>query len=97
MCSSATRASGHRLAEVEPAVARLLKLLPEEDRQLAQITNGWSDLLRHGVGFHHAGIVPPSKEMVEESVRPGILSVVCATDTLSVGINMPARTVVISR
>lgn len=81
--------------EIDGAIARLLAPLTAEDRNLAQIS-ALVALLVRGVGFHHAGILPPCKEMVEDLFSRGLLSIVCATDTLSVGINMPARTVIIS-
>src|SRR5205823_9195352 len=77
------------------AIAWTLDALPEEDRRLPQLS-ALTVLLRRGVGFHHAGLLPPLKELVERLFTGGLLSVVCATDTLAVGINMPARTVVIS-
>jgi superfamily II RNA helicase len=80
---------------IENAIAHTLAAMPAEDRSLSQISR-LMDGLRRGVGFHHAGLVPPCKELGEDLFARGLLSVVCATDTLSVGINMPARTVVIS-
>ena len=50
-----------------------------------------------GVAAHHAGMVPPMKEVVEECFINGLVKVVFATETLAVGINMPARTVVIEK
>jgi ATP-dependent RNA helicase HelY len=50
-----------------------------------------------GVAPHHAGLVPPFKEVVERCFAEGLLAVVFATETLAVGVNMPARTVVIER
>ena len=50
---------------------------------------------RSGVGFHHAGLLPVLKMLVEELFNRGLLQVVFATDTLALGINMPAKTVVI--
>ncbi len=50
-----------------------------------------------GVAAHHAGMVPPMKEVVEECFIAGLVKVVFATETLAVGINMPARTVVIEK
>ncbi len=50
-----------------------------------------------GVAAHHAGMVPPMKEVVEECFVAGLIQVVFATETLAVGINMPARTVVIEK
>ena len=51
--------------------------------------------LRRGVAAHHAGMIPPFKETVEELFKRGLIKVVFATETLALGINMPARTVVI--
>jgi superfamily II RNA helicase len=81
--------------QVESAICWTLATLPPEDQHLPQIARLIA-LLRRGVGFHHAGLLPPLKELVEELFTRGLLSIVCATDTLAVGINMPARTVVIS-
>ena len=50
-----------------------------------------------GVAAHHAGMVPPMKEVVEECFIEGLVKVVFATETLAVGINMPARSVVIEK
>lgn len=50
--------------------------------------------LSRGVGFHHAGLLPQHKEAVEELFAAGLLQVLFATETFSVGINMPAKTVV---
>ena len=50
-------------------------------------------LLRHGVGVHHAGMLPRYRRVVERLTQQGLLPVVCGTDTLGVGINVPIRTV----
>ena len=57
----------------------------------------WLEGLQAGVAAHHAGLVPVFRETVEECFAAGLLRVVFATETLSLGINMPARTVVIER
>jgi superfamily II RNA helicase len=57
----------------------------------------WLEGLESGLGAHHAGLVPAYRETVEECFAGGLLKVVFATETLSLGINMPARTVVIER
>jgi ATP-dependent RNA helicase HelY len=57
----------------------------------------WIAGLEAGVAAHHAGMVPPMKEAVEAAFAAGLLKVVFATETLSLGINMPARSVVIER
>lgn len=55
-----------------------------------------SRLLRHGVGVHHAGMLPRYRRVVERLAQRGLLTVVCGTDTLGVGINVPIRTVVLT-
>src|SRR5439155_7939883 len=57
----------------------------------------WVSGMEAGFAAHHAGLVPPMKEAVEEAFAAGLLKVVFATETLSLGINMPARTVVIEK
>jgi superfamily II RNA helicase len=49
--------------------------------------------LRHGIGVHHAGMLPKYRRLVERLCQEGLLKVVCGTDTLGVGINVPIRTV----
>ncbi len=56
---------------------------------------GWLAMLERGAGAHHAGLVPAFKETVEELFLRGLVKVVAATETLALGINMPARTVVL--
>lgn len=55
------------------------------------------DRLEHGIGTHHAGMVPTFKEIVERCFAEGLVKVVFATETLAVGINMPARAVVLDK
>jgi len=55
-----------------------------------------SRLLRHGVGVHHAGMLPKYRRVVERLTQKGLLKVVCGTDTLGVGINVPIRTVLLT-
>ncbi|MDQ6937538.1 MAG: DEAD/DEAH box helicase, partial [Actinomycetota bacterium] len=57
----------------------------------------WLDALQRGVAAHHAGLIPAFKEAVEELFTRGLVRVVFATETLALGINMPARTVVLDR
>ena len=52
--------------------------------------------LRHGVGLHHAGLLPKYRLLVEQLAQKGLLRVVCGTDTLGVGVNVPIRTVLLS-
>src|SRR4051812_13014080 len=55
-----------------------------------------SRLVRHGIGVHHAGMLPKYRRLVEQLPQAGLLKVICGTDTLGVGINVPIRTVVFS-
>ncbi len=53
--------------------------------------------LRQGIGLHHAGLLPKYRILVEQLAQKGLLKVICGTDTLGVGINVPIRTVVFTR
>ncbi len=53
--------------------------------------------LRHGIGLHHAGLLPKYRILVEQLAQRGLLRVICGTDTLGVGINLPIRTVLFTR
>ena len=55
-----------------------------------------SRLVRHGIGVHHAGMLPKYRRLVEQLAQSGLLKVICGTDTLGVGINVPIRTVVLT-
>ena len=55
-----------------------------------------SRLLRRGIGIHHAGMLPRYRRLVERLARAGLLAVICGTDTLGVGINVPIRSVVLT-
>jgi len=54
-------------------------------------------LLRNGVGVHHAGMLPRYRRLVEKLTQKGVLKVISGTDTLGVGVNLPIRTVVLTR
>jgi len=83
-----------------PAVDALIETyqarLRPEDLELEQV-QVITRLARKGIGFHHAGLLPILKQMVEVLFGRGLMKVVFATDTLALGVNMPARTVVIGR
>ncbi|MFC4555665.1 DEAD/DEAH box helicase [Georgenia faecalis] len=82
-----------------------VQLLPREKRDAIAAAIGdfrfgpgfgatLSRLLRAGIGVHHAGMLPRYRRLVERLTQAGVLAVVCGTDTLGVGINVPIRTVV---
>ncbi|GGR40577.1 ATP-dependent RNA helicase HelY [Nocardioides luteus] len=70
--------------------------LPDEDRHVLGY-HDWIDGLSRGVAAHHAGLLPAFKQVVEELFLRGLVKAVFATETLALGINMPARTVVIEK
>ena len=53
--------------------------------------------LKHGIGLHHAGLLPKYRVLVEQLAQKGLLKVICGTDTLGVGVNIPIRTVLFTR
>lgn len=67
--------------------------LSSDDKQLPQITN-LLPLLRRGIGIHHSGLLPILKEVIEILFQEGLIKVLFATETFSIGLNMPAKTVV---
>ncbi|KAK4242215.1 rRNA-processing arch domain-containing protein [Achaetomium macrosporum] len=73
-----------------------LNQLSEEDKGLPQISN-ILPLLRKGIGVHHSGLLPILKETIEILFQEGLIKVLFATETFSIGLNMPARTVVFTK
>ncbi len=73
-----------------------LGALSDDDLDVLGATE-WLDALGAGLAAHHAGMVPPMKEAVEAAFALGLVKVVFATETLALGINMPARSVVIEK
>ncbi len=75
----------------------------EEKDEIAALIGGFrftagfgktlSRLVRHGIGVHHAGMLPRYRRLVETLAQAGLLKIICGTDTLGVGINVPIRTV----
>ena len=69
-----------------------IESLAEEDRTLPQIES-IVPLLKRGVGIHHGGLLPILKEVIEILFQEGLIKVLFATETFSIGLNMPAKTV----
>ena len=78
---------------VEKVFNSALEMLTEEDKQLPQIQN-ILPLLKRGIGIHHSGLLPILKETIEILFQEGLIKVLFATETFSIGLNMPAKTVV---
>jgi len=83
-------------AEVRAYVTDRCASIPDEDLAVLGY-HEWLDALERGVASHHAGLLPTFKEVVEELFARGLVKAVFATETLALGINMPARSVVLER
>ena len=81
---------------IDRVAAERLQRLKDHDEEALFRRMVDARLLRRGLAEHHAGLLPYHKEMVEELFQRGLIKVVFATETLSLGINMPARGVVVS-
>jgi ATP-dependent RNA helicase HelY len=84
------------VAEIRRVVNAKTRELPEGDLGVLGYWE-WREALERGFASHHAGMLPMFKETVEELFVRGLVKVVFATETLALGINMPARTVVLER
>ncbi len=82
--------------EIRQLVDERTAHLPDEDLAVLGYLE-WRDCLERGLAAHHAGMLPAFKEVVEELFTRGLVKAVFATETLALGINMPARTVVIEK
>lgn len=80
-------------AMVQKVFDSALEMLTEEDKKLPQIQN-ILPLLKRGIGIHHSGLLPILKETIEILFQEGLIKVLFATETFSIGLNMPAKTVV---
>lgn len=81
---------------IQQTIDRRTSELPADDLEVLGY-GPWAHGLERGIAAHHAGMVPAFKETVEELFAAGLVKMVFATETLALGINMPARTVVIER
>ncbi|RHZ55363.1 hypothetical protein Glove_416g3 [Diversispora epigaea] len=80
---------------IQTVINNALQIINPDDRQLAQIEDMLPLLIR-GIAVHHSGLLPILKEIVELLFQEGLIKVLFATETFSMGLNMPARTVVFS-
>ena len=81
---------------IEDVAARRTADIPDEDLAVLGY-HDWVLALKRGIAAHHAGLLPAFKEVVEELFTAGLVKAVFATETLALGINMPARTVVLEK
>jgi ATP-dependent RNA helicase HelY len=83
-------------AQITDVAERRTADIPDDDLRVLGYGE-WLTALQRGIAAHHAGLLPTFKEVVEELFSAGLIRAVFATETLALGINMPARTVVIER
>lgn len=82
--------------EIAKTAARLNANLAQEDLDVLGYDE-WLDALERGIAAHHAGLLPSFKETVEDLFKRGLVKAVFATETLALGINMPAKTVILEK
>lgn len=85
--------TGAEKSEITHIIDHSISRLRAPDRELPQIVR-MRDLLRRGLGVHHAGLLPIVKEIVEILFSRGLVKVLYATETFAMGVNMPTRTVI---
>ena len=83
-------------AMVKKVFQSAIESLSEQDRDLPQISN-LLPLLTRGIGIHHSGLLPILKETIEILFQESLIKVLFATETFSIGLNMPAKTVVFTQ
>lgn len=88
--------SSSEKAQIRSIIEAACSDIPEEDLGVLDFWS-WSAALEQGVAAHHAGMLPTFKEVVEELFIKRLVKVVFATETLALGVNMPARSVVLER
>jgi ATP-dependent RNA helicase HelY len=82
--------------EIRATALRYTQNIAEEDLEVLGFT-AWLTALERGIAAHHAGLLPSFKGAVEDLFQRGLVKAVFATETLALGINMPARTVVLEK
>ncbi|XP_026425466.1 DExH-box ATP-dependent RNA helicase DExH9-like [Papaver somniferum] len=80
-------------ANIEEIFWNAMDLLSDDDKKLPQVSN-MLPLLKRGIGVHHSGLLPILKEVIEILFQEGLIKCLFATETFSIGLNMPAKTVV---
>lgn len=80
-------------ANIETIFWSAMDILSDDDKKLPQVSN-ILPLLKRGIGVHHSGLLPILKEVIEILFQEGLIKCLFATETFSIGLNMPAKTVV---
>jgi helicase len=98
------RRSTHKLAEslkkmvnahLGDTESKICNALKSRLKKMEGSSTNLQKLIKHGIAFHHAGLIPKERKLVEDHFRKGNLKVICCTTTLSAGINTPARVVIL--
>lgn len=102
-CENAVKSCSHLNLTTEDEKVLIRERIDEVAQLIAPEDYGaldflhWCKALEVGIAAHHAGMIPPLKEVIEELFQQGLVKVVFATETLALGVNMPAKSVVIDR
>ncbi|MHA1149352.1 MAG: DEAD/DEAH box helicase [Promethearchaeota archaeon] len=82
-------------AQLTEAEKKYLEIIRKKLMELKGSNKELQKVIKYGIAFHHAGLLPKERKIVEDIYRKGKVKVICCTTTLSAGINMPARTVIL--
>ncbi len=91
LCSSVTHI-------IEPEARQQLALIAKEigdEPSATKVCKKLADCVKHGMAFHHAGLRPKQRQLVEDSFKKNLIKVICSTPTLAAGVNLPARRAII--
>jgi len=77
--------------EEKKELAEIAKQIVGSKAESTKICGKLSDVVRHGAAFHHAGLKPQQRKLVEDSFKKNLIKVICSTPTLAAGVNLPAR------
>lgn len=93
VCTKYDLTTSQEKEKIEIVYNNAIDILSEEDKNLPQL-KAMKEIVKKGIGIHHGGLLPLLKEVIELLFQDGLLKVLFSTETFSMGLNMPARTVV---
>jgi helicase len=83
------------LSDDEKKLLNALALEISEDHSATKVCKKLAESVKHGSAFHHAGLTPKQRHLIEEHFKKNIIKVICSTPTLAAGVNLPARRAII--